>query len=230
MEFINKEVKQMDNGWKNALSIVCDRYFQSNTEIDWIIVGSVGSVLQGCEMEPGDLDIYVKNKEGVSQFAEILKEFSLSAKCENRDVNDWLSSKEEPVYHQTFPSGFSWSKGRWKIDDFEVEVVHISNSAGIPDSLTGDGIWEGGQYIWSHFKNVKMGKYMIPAVPLEIQLESNLRRKREDRAQSILNTLMINGYNDELIRKALSSKNLSYFFLEVGTPSHHFHYENSSKT
>ncbi|MBS4220040.1 hypothetical protein KHA96_17140 [Bacillus sp. FJAT-49711] len=209
----------MENTWKSALSKVCEVYFQSNKKIDWILVGSVGSVLHGCKMEPGDVDIYVKNKESVSQFAELLNEFSLPSKSENRHVNDWLSSKEEPIFNQTFPSGFTWTKGRWNMNGFNVEVVHISDSAGIPDSLTGDGIWEGGQYIWSHFKNVRFGEYTIPTIPLEIQLESNLRRKRQDRVDSILDTIIKNGYDEGLIEKALSSQNLSYFYSKIKLPS-----------
>lgn len=207
----------MDNSWENALAKVCEIYYKSNKTIDWIIVGSVGSVLQGCKMEPGDIDIYVKDNEGVSQFAEILKEFSLPTKCESRDSSVWMSSIEEPVFNETFPFGFSWSKARWKIDGFDVEVVHISNSAGIPDSTTGDGIWEGGQYIWSHSKQVKFGDYSIPVVPLEIQLESNLRRNRQDRVDSIITKLNETGHDKKLIEKALSTKNLSYFYSKMTT-------------
>lgn len=205
----------MDKSWKSALFKLCEIYFQSDIKIEWILVGSVGSVLQGCEMEPGDIDIYVKDKESVSQFAELLSEFSLPAKSEKRHVNDWLSSEEEPIFNQTFPSGFTWTKGRWNVDGFKVEVVHISDSAGIPDSLTGDGIWEGGKYIWSYCKNVKFGEYTIPTIPLEIQLESNIRRKRQERIDSILNTIIKNGCDEELIKKALSSRNITNFHSKI---------------
>lgn len=104
------------------------------------------------------------------------------------------------------------------INGFNVEVVHISNPAGIPDSLNGDGMWEGGQYIWSHYKNVRIGEYTIPTIPLEIQLESNLRRKRQERMESIITGLKKYGYDKDLIKKALSSQNLSYFYSEVGLP------------
>lgn len=72
------------NSWETALSKVCELYFSSevNSKLEWILVGSVGSVLQGCEMTPGDVDIYTKNKEGIAQFAELLKEYSLLDKCE----------------------------------------------------------------------------------------------------------------------------------------------------
>ncbi|MEK3942361.1 MULTISPECIES: hypothetical protein [Paenibacillus] len=204
--------------WKKALSKVCELYFSSkmNSNLEWILVGSVGSVLQGCEMTPGDVDIYTRNKEGIDQFAELLKGFSLLDKCEFPHGDNWLSSLEEPTFTQTFSSGFSWTKGSWIIDGFKVEVVHISNSAGIPDSMDGDGIWEGGQFIWSHFKNVEIGPYTIPTVPLEIQLESNLRRKRSDRTQAIIAALQKNSYDKELIEKALSKEHLSYFYSQIG--------------
>ncbi|HWO78211.1 MAG TPA: hypothetical protein VNM69_20280 [Bacillus sp. (in: firmicutes)] len=206
----------MEKNWRNVLVKICDIYDQSGKNIDWIIVGSVGSVLQGCDMEPGDIDIYVKEQEGVTEFAELLQSFSLSEISENRASHTWLSSKDEPVFHETFLNGFSWSKARWIIDGVDVEVVHISNPAGIPDSTAGDGIWEGGKYIWDLSKHVKFGNYSIPVVPLEIQLESNFRRNRHDRAEAILATLKDKGYSDELIRKALSAKNLTYFMSEVG--------------
>jgi hypothetical protein len=166
-------------------------------------------------MTPGDVDIYTKNKEGIAQFAELLKEYSLIEKCELPHGENWLSSLEEPAYTQTFSSGFSWTKGSWIINGFKVEVVHISNSAGIPDSMDGDGIWEGGRFIWNHCKNVTIGRYTIPTVPLEIQLESNLRRQRSDRTQAIITALQKYGYDQELIEKALSKKHLPYFYSQM---------------
>lgn len=205
------------NSWETALSKVCELYCSSEvkSKLEWILVGSVGSVLQGCDMTPGDVDIYTKNKEGIAQFAELLKEYSLPDKCEFPHGENWLSSLEDPAYTQTFPSGFSWTKGSWIIDGFKVEVVHISNSAGIPDSMDGEGIWEGGQFIWNHFRNVTIGRYTIPTVPLEIQLESNLRRQRSDRTQAIITALQKYGYDQELIEKALSKKHLPYFYSQM---------------
>ncbi|MET3698781.1 hypothetical protein SAMN05877753_11016 [Bacillus oleivorans] len=202
----------LGNNWRSVLEKICDIYFQAGTKIDWILVGSAGSVLQGCDMEPGDIDIYVKEQEGAAKFAELLREFSLTETSENRESHTWLSSKDEPVFHQTFPSGFSWSKARWVIDGVDVEVVHISNSAGIPDSTTGEGIWEGGKYIWALSKNVEFGNFTIPVVPLEIQLESNFRRNRQDRAEAIITALKRDGFDEQLLRKALSSPHLAAFF------------------
>lgn len=203
------------NNWDSVLSTICEIVSSRDVNIQWIIVGSVGSVLQGCEMTPGDIDIYVKKQEDVVQFAELLKPFSLTEKCNPSNEDGWFSSKEEPTYTETFPSGFTWTKGRWRINGFEVEVVNISNSAGISDSMDGEGIWEGGRYIWDLSKNVGFKQYTIPVVPLEIQLESNLRRERMDRVNSIMRALKKEGYDKELLSKALSTSHLDYFMSEI---------------
>lgn len=198
--------------WKQALKTFCDLYSESKLTNKWIIVGSVGSVLQKAIMIPNDLDIYVQNIEDVKDIAQLLKEFNLKTKSDLSyfDV-EWLSSNEEPYFTQSFSSGFTWTKGKWKIQDFSVEVVQISNSAGIPDSDTGEGIWEGGKYIWELMKYVEFENHEIPVVPLEIQLESNIRRNRQNRIDAILNALITYDYDKDLLRKALSNTNREQF-------------------
>ncbi|WP_410769415.1 hypothetical protein [Fontibacillus sp. BL9] len=198
--------------WSQALKTFCDLYSESNLTTEWIIVGSVGSVLQRAMMEPNDLDIYVRRREDVDQLATLMKEFNLESKS-GLSYSDpgWLSSDEEPYFTQSFPSGFTWTKGKWKIHDFHAEVVQISNPAGIPDSVDGEGIWEGGKYIWDLTKKVEFENHWVPVVPLEIQLESNIRRNRQDRADAILNALLTHGYDRPLLNKALSKTNKELF-------------------
>ncbi len=179
----------------------------SGLKVDWILVGSAGSVLQGCELEANDIDIYTKTESGVDQFAKIFEKYAHHEKSSHssEDVN-WKSSLEEPTFTQTFPWGFSWKKGKWMINGSEVEAVHIMNSAGIPDSMDGEGIWEGGQYIWELAKPITLNDFTFQTVPLEIQLESNLRRERTDRVAAIIQTLNRNGTNHTLLQQALSAK------------------------
>ncbi|MBU5672096.1 hypothetical protein [Paenibacillus brevis] len=191
--------------WNRALKACCDLYAESKLATKWIVVGSVGSVLQHASMSPNDLDIYVRDIEDVEQITGLLDRYNLKEKSERSYFDsDWHSSDEEPYFTQSFSSGFTWTKAKWKIQDFDVEVVQISNSAGIPDSDEGEGIWEGGRYIWDLIKHVEFENHLVPVVPLEIQLESNIRRKRQDRVDAILNALVLYGYNKELLAKALS--------------------------
>ncbi|MFD1017701.1 nucleotidyltransferase domain-containing protein [Thalassobacillus hwangdonensis] len=191
--------------WYKALMNVCDRL--DGKEIEWILVGSAGSVLQGADMEPNDLDLYVRSEKALK---EIMNNFSalLPEKASEVDYDNpaWLSSLTETTFTQSFPFGFTWTKGKFFVAGFPVEVVLISESGGIPDNMTGDGIWEGGQYIWELSKEVRVDTHTIRTVPLEIQLESNLRRERDERAEAIIETLNKNGYDESLLTKALAQK------------------------
>ncbi|MCA0755162.1 hypothetical protein KP806_08885 [Paenibacillus sp. N4] len=104
------------HSWERALTKVCDIYFQSESKIEWVLAGSAGSVLQGCDMIPGDIDIYTRDRQAVEEFAELLKPFSLKTKSESPHGDNWLSTYEEPTFTQTFSSGSSWTKGRWVIE------------------------------------------------------------------------------------------------------------------
>lgn len=194
--------------WKQALSAFCELCSGSDAAGKWIVVGSVGSVLQRAKMTPNDLDIYVRTEEELARLASLLGRYHAEGKseCEVSDPS-WLSSAEQPYFTQTFPSGFSWSKGKWDIAGFPVEIVQISNAVGIPDSDRGDGIWEGGRYIWESARTIAFENCRVPVVPLEIQLESNLRRNRTDRVDAIIEAMLVHGYDRELLARALSASN-----------------------
>lgn len=196
--------------WKQALSAFCELCSSPGTAGKWIVVGSVGSVLQQAKMTPNDLDIYVRTEEDLAHLASLLGRYHAEDKseCETFDPG-WLSSVEQPYFTQTFPSGFAWSKGKWEIGGFPVEIVQISNAAGIPDSDRGDGIWEGGRYIWESARTIAFENFRVPVVPLEIQLESNFRRNREDRVDAIIEAMLEHGYDRGLLARALSASNLA---------------------
>lgn len=195
--------------WQRALTVFDDLYSESNLTNEWIIVGSVGSVLQQARMTPNDLDIYVRTMDDMKQISTLMARYHLKSKSELSYFDpEWHSSEEEPYFTQTFPSGFTWTKGKWMIDGYAVEVVQISDSAGIPDSDMGEGIWEGGQYIWDLAKQIPFETRTVPIVPLEIQLESNMRRQRQDRVDAIIEALLTQGCNKDLLERALSKTHL----------------------
>ena len=197
--------------WAEALKTFCAMYCATNNPARWILVGSAASVLQGAEIEPRDIDIYVNSREEVAELSGMMSRY-----CQEQPSRhplyrqEWFSSIAEPYRTESYPSGFTWTKGRWRIGAFPLEVVHIDDSGGIPDSVEGDGIWEGGRYIWEYAKPVAFSGFTIPVVPLEIQLESNLRRGREERARKIAEALKKYGCDEALLAKAISVKHQEY--------------------
>jgi hypothetical protein len=55
---------------------------------------------------------------------------------------------------------------------------------------------------------INFSDFDIKVVPLEIQLESNLRRNRTARTESIISRLKERGYESNLLEQALSKENL----------------------
>jgi hypothetical protein len=90
-------MKFLEVGWNKAIETFCDLYYKSNLDCKWIIVDSVGSILQRAEMNPNDLDIYVQDFDNVIKLATLLEQFTLKTKCELSYFDtEWFSSIEEP--------------------------------------------------------------------------------------------------------------------------------------
>lgn len=183
--------------WENALLVVADSLQPKpdGTSVKWLLVGSVASVLQGCRFEPRDLDILVTSREDLDHcVANLLTAPGV------------VPREDPPVYSEKF-GDFEWHKAQFEVGGFLTELVYIASGGGIPDSIEGDGIWEGGKIVWSYAKPVPFHHHSVPVAPLEIQLESQLRRGVPEKADEILSVLKQQGYDPEFLQKALSKAN-----------------------
>jgi hypothetical protein len=82
---------------------------------------------------------------------------------------------------------------------------------GFPSSEEGAGIWEAGPEIWPYVRRIAFAGHPVPVVPLEIQLETNLSRGLEQRTAGTIAVLKRDGYDRELVRKALSREHQEQF-------------------
>ncbi|MEM7029781.1 MAG: hypothetical protein AAF629_09460 [Chloroflexota bacterium] len=190
------------------------QHLLDHEEHRWAIAGSVASVLNGCQFEPGDLDILACRPEGVYQFAEAMMIFA-PEDCPHPEQDEaWFSSKDLPVsVYEEY--GFQWYFCRWVVADFEVEVAHIIPPVGTPISKDGAGIWEGGAEVWPHIRTVPFQGNQVPVVPLEIQLESNMNRGLKDRIAEIVHIFRTQRYNRPLLEQSLSRDHLQEFDQEM---------------
>lgn len=199
--------------WRSVLEQVLEISYDSleRDEVRWATVGSVASVLHGCQISPNDIDILAAKPEGAYRFAELMSAYA-PPKCEYPpgDAN-WRSSEELSVASGPDPDGFMWHFGRWYVDSFKVEIAHIVAPEGYPTSSESAGIWEAGPEIWPYLRDVPFAGYQVPLVPLEIQLETNLRRGLKDQVEEIIAVFQRDGYDRALIQKSLSSEHLKTF-------------------
>ncbi|MFN3650585.1 MAG: hypothetical protein ACK47B_13495 [Armatimonadota bacterium] len=193
----------MERPWEPALLRAARALNAPGAGVEWVVVGSVASVVQGCEMTPRDLDLIFPSLDALRRAVVLLSQA------------EEVPSPE--IVSQSFPGGFEWHKAQWSRDGFVTEAVFIASGGGIPDSPGGDGIWEGGRHIWSRLRRISFHGERIPVVPLEIQLESQLRRGVVDRAEVIGETLRFRGYDPELLLEGLSTAHLALW--QQGIPS-----------
>jgi aminopeptidase YwaD len=192
--------------WEPVLETVLDTVYQplKGEGIRWCILGSVASALQGCQVQPGDVDFLAFEPAGVYRFVELLADY-MPSRCEEPvGAERWCSSVENPVSVGPDPYGFVWHFARWFIDGFKVEIAHIAAPEGFPTSRDGAGIWEAGSEGWPHLRRVPFAGYSLPVMPLEVQLQTNLERGLADRAGEIVAILARRGYDADLLQRSLS--------------------------
>jgi hypothetical protein len=134
-------------------------------------------------------------------------------------VANYLSEPEFSIVCQQFGSGFKWYKAQHEIGGFPVDAVYIASGGGIPDSIVGDGAWEGGPYAWRFARTVMFEQYSVQVAPLEIQLESQIRRGRLDKAEIIAERLRNTGFDPQLLEQCLSRDNFDAWAGKLRTPT-----------
>ena len=189
------------SGWRMALQHAVVRL--ADTRIEWLVIGSAASALQGVEIEPRDVDLLFRTREDLMAFVRKMHGLTPSSPEAPLSVEDWRSSQAQPIKTETFPGAFTWHKAAWDIEGVRLDATAIENNGG-PDSLHGDGVWEGGDHVWSFVTRAQD----LPVVALEVQLESCLRRDLDSRARAIAVCLQHSGYAVERLVQVLSRGHL----------------------
>lgn len=189
------------SGWRMALQYAVVRL--ADTRIEWLVIGSAASALQGVEIEPRDVDLLFRTREDLMAFVRKMHGLTPSSPEAPLSVEDWRSSQAQPIKTETFPGAFTWHKAAWDIEGVRLDATAIENN-GVPDSLHGDGVWEGGDHVWSFVTRAQD----LPVVALEVQLESCLRRDLDSRARAIAVCLQHSGYAVERLVQVLSRGHL----------------------
>ncbi|NPE09721.1 MAG: hypothetical protein GNW80_15670 [Asgard group archaeon] len=172
----------------------------------WAIMGSLASVLQGCNLLPNDIDILVEKQEAVYFISSLFTEFFKEEKSKSPfdDSETWLSSKEQPVFKGFDQWHFQWTYAKWKINNMFIEVTLKLPPENHPTKI--HSIWESGPNVWSYIKKIPFNGFQIPVIPLEIQLDTNIERGLDDRIKQILVIFEKQGYDEKLLDEVLSEK------------------------
>ncbi len=200
---------QLNESMKNSLSKFLEIAYEplKKKKLNWAIMGSVASVLQGCNLDPNDIDILVEKPESVHFITSLFNDYFKEEK-ENKSPfvksKTWLSSKEQPVFEGLCQWNFKWTYAKWKINEVFIEVTLKLPPENHPTRI--HSIWESGPNVWPYVKKVRFNGFHIPVIPLEIQLNTNIERGFDERIKQILLIFEKHGYDASLLDKTLSEK------------------------
>jgi hypothetical protein len=187
-------------------------------DLEWVIVGSVASALQGCRISPHDADIITRAPQAVFRFAEFMRAFA-AAECaaESPEEGPWWSTEETPVYVGSYWD-LDWHYACWDVDGSLISVVHVVAPGGHPGFRDSGGVWECDPSVWPHLRTVRFSGRDVPVMPLEIQLETNMARgwtfsgeSLQGRIEEIVRVLKRDGYDRSLLEWALRTQHVAKF-------------------
>jgi hypothetical protein len=202
--------------WKDALRATLEAagpILEVGGSTRLCVVGSAATALHGIDLSPGDLDFLAREPSDVEAFATSMARFALKERSDEKGLMNerWLSSIEEPFLSEPpNPDKFVWHFGRWLVSGFKVEVAHIAPPKGWTRAADG-GLWECGPDAWNHLKRVAFDGGSVPAVPLELQLQTNMARGLEDRVAKIVGDFARKGYDEDILATCLSGESITKF-------------------
>ncbi len=143
--------------WEKALLGFVER--MQDTDIEWWLTGSCAACIRGIALSPHDVDIMVESKY-VDQISEIFADYIIEPII---DTNGWLTK------------------------DFGVIFLHARiDIASDPQACLDDPEpVDCGPYAKEHLEKIMWKGYEIKVPPLQLQLNVNRKRGREDRVRLI---------------------------------------------
>ncbi len=132
----------------------------SNTDVNWVVTGSLGFALQGVPVQPNDIDIQT-DKVGAY---EIERRFS-----------DVIIRKVKYSAIERIKSHF----GALQIDGIEVEIMGDIQKRGV------DGVWEEIVDPAHYRQMVEIAGLLVPVLSLEYEYQAYLKFRRVERAEML---------------------------------------------
>jgi len=168
---------------RQVLTAVLDRAMPACAAVEYRLVGTGASLLQGVALPARDVDLLVKERAGVDTFSTALRAFK------RLTPPVWLDD------------------ARQYFAEYEVDGVGVGVST-VEWETDSDGIECLGRGPWEHYAIIRCGVHAVPAVALELRLVSELARDRPDRYEPLIEFMRARGCDIELVKRGMQARNL----------------------
>lgn len=169
---------------ERVLSLVLDRIRPIVSSTEYRLVGTAAALVQGVKLPTGDIDILMRKRSDVDQFADALTDFP----CLGRPV--WLPRARQYFTH------------------FDVNEIDTgASTVEVPtDAATFECIGSGP---WEHYVEIEVGNHVVPVVCLELRLTSELVRDRRDRYSELIEHMRHEGADLQMLRRSMRDRDVS---------------------
>jgi hypothetical protein len=164
---------------EKTMTAVLDRVMLEDSNVEYRLVGTGAALLHGVALPAGDIDILVKERQGVEVFSDAFAGF------------DCLMA---PIYLEDMRQYYT----EYGINGVEVGVSTVEIETDI------DYIETYGPGPWTHYMLLSCGSYMVPTVKLELRLITELYRNRPERYDSLIEYMSVNGYDEGLLKRGIN--------------------------
>ncbi len=168
---------------EHTLVAVLDSALPACAQFEYRLVGTAAALLQGVALPAGDVDILLRERQGVDAFGAALSHFA----CLRPPV--WM------------PHGQYYA-------EYDVHGAHVELST-VEVATDADGLECVGRGPWEHYVSVACGPYTVPVVALELRLVTELARDRPDRYLPLVQHLRVQGCDTELVCLGLEAYGLA---------------------
>jgi hypothetical protein len=157
--------------------------------LQYRLVGTSAALAQGVHLPASDVDILVARRDDVDRFATALS---------------WFQCSVSPVWLADARQYFA----RFQVEQIDVEISTLELPADTDTSEgTRPGPWE--HYVWEHYVQINLGRHVVPAVTLELQLITELVRDRPDRYTPLIEHMQMHGADLQFLLRAMREYELN---------------------
>jgi hypothetical protein len=183
--------------WEGALEVWMTHV---GSAVNWMLVGSAASAVQGVIIEPGDVDVLVHPDTLDNDLRTVATALASYASTGPVTHNlDWfLSTSDQPLV--ATPDG-TWLFGRWWIDGCKLEVARIRVDVGLSAIVETMGT-----AVWETSRTVRWRSHAVPVVPLEVQLATLVARGLDERVRAVRVRTDVSGLDQALLARALADR------------------------
>jgi hypothetical protein len=175
---------------QHILVMLMDQLGSATAEHEYRLVGTAAVLLHGIDMPAGDVDILLRQRQGIDAFSAGLSPF----KC----LKPPGLLEEDRQYMAIFA-----------VDGIKVELSTVEWEADT-DTIEcfGDGPW-------THYADLSCGAYRIPTVSLELRLLTEWSRERPERFGPIAAFLCGRDFDVDLVRRGLVGQGMAADLVEA---------------